>query len=358
MPNFEQNPNNKKWSVRFRAIIDGVEKQKRLSGFKTKKEANLAYLEFQSENNKKIKKEASSKEPREMLFKTLAEGYLQNLKTRVKESSYLTQQSKLNKHLIPCFGEKKIKEITPLAVLEWQQGIEQYAYRHKKSLRTLLSSIYRFGERYYDIQNIMVKVEPLRNTEPPKEMDYWTLEEFKLFIDACEEEDIKLLFKFLYITGCRKGECQAVTWRDIDFKNATVRINKNITRKTEDGLYKVVSPKNLTSNRTIDLPEGFCKELERHRAANLDEFVFGGIRPIPDKTIERGLKKYAEKAGIKTIRVHDLRHSCASLLISQGISIVAVSKRLGHKDVEQTLNTYAHLMPKEADKIVEILENI
>lgn len=358
MPSFEQNEKNKKWSVRFRAIIDGVEKQKRLSGFKTKKEANLAYLEFQSENNKKIKKEASKKEPQEMLFKTLAEGYLQNLKTRVKESSYLTLQSKLNKHLIPSFGEKRIKEISPLTVLEWQQGIDHYAYKHKKSLRTLLSSIYKFGERYYDIHNVMAKVEPLRNVEPPKEMEYWTKEEFEKFIGACEEDEIKLLFKFLYITGCRKGECQAVTWRDIDFKNATVRINKNITRKTTEGYYKVSSPKNLTSNRSIDLPKSFCKELENKKAENIDEFVFGGARPIPDKTIERAIKKYAEKAGVKIIRVHDLRHSCASLLISQGVSIVAVSKRLGHKDIEQTLNTYAHLMPREASKIVEIFENV
>ncbi len=359
MPSFEQNEKNKKWSVRFRAIEDGVEKNKRLSGFKTKKEANLAYLEFQSENNKKIKKEASKNEPQEMLFSVLIDGFLQNQKTRVKESSYLSNKSKINIHIAPFFGEKKIKEITPLVVLEWQQNIiGDYSYTHKANLRTLLSSIYKFGERYYDIQNVMVKVEPFRNTEPPKEMEYWTREEFDKFLACCNDEDMKVLFKFLYITGCRKGECQAVTWRDIDFKNATVRISKNITRKTTEGTYKVVSPKNVSSNRTIDLPKTFCEELKKYKGKNLDEFVFGGAHPVPDRRIERVMKNSAREAGIKIIRVHDLRHSCASLLISQGISIVAVSKRLGHKNIEQTLNTYAHLMPQEANRIVEILENI
>ncbi len=360
MASYEQNLKNKKWSVRFRIIEKGLEKNKRLCGFKTKKEAQNAYLEFQSEYNERIKKEASlkEKEPQEMVFKTLAEGYMKNQKTRVKESSYISTLSKLNKHILPFFENMKIKDITPFVVLQWKQSIDHYAYKHKKALRTLLTSIYKYGERYHNMQNVMVKVEPFRNLEAPKEMDYWTYEEFEAFISKCDDEVLKMLFKFLYITGCRKGECQAITWRDIDFSAKTVRINKNITRKTTEGPYKVVSPKNLTSNRTIVIPDNFCRELETMKSEKLDEFVFGSEHPISDKMIERALKKYAEIAGVKIIRVHDLRHSCASLLISQGISVVAVSHRLGHKDVEQTLNTYSHLMPKEADKIIEIFEKI
>lgn len=358
MPSYEQNEKNKKWSVRFRTFEDGIEKNKRLSGFKTKREAQAAYLDYAAQLKENEKKQEAAKAPREMQFKILADGYLQNQKTRVKESSYLSILSKINLHIISYFGEMKVKDITPMTILEWQHSIDGYSYTHKSNLRTLLSSIYKYGERYYDIKNIMFKVDSFRNTEQPKEMDYWTREEFEKFLTCCEDEEMKLLFRFLYITGCRKGECQAVTWRDIDFKRATVKINKNITRKTSEGTYKVVSPKNVSSNRTIDLPKTFCEELKTQKSKNLDEFVFGGAHPVPDRRIERVMKKSAEKAGVKIIRVHDLRHSCASLLISQGISIVAVSKRLGHKNIEQTLNTYSHLMPQEANRIVEIFEKV
>lgn len=358
MPSYEQNEKNKKWSVRFRAFEDGIEKNKRLSGFKTKREAAAAYLDYAAQLKENEKKQEAAKAPREMQFKILADGYLQNQKTRVKESSYIATLGRLNKHILPHFGEMKVKDITPLVVLEWQQGLDGYAYRHKRSLRTLLSAIFKHGERYYDLTNIITKVEPLRNTAAPKQINYWSFQEFKSFIDCIEDEKTKLLFKFLYITGCRKGECQAVTWGDIDFNAATVKIDKNITRKTAEGAYKVVAPKNATSNRIVDLPKNFCEELRAWKNGAPNEYIFGGVHPISDKMIERPMKKYSEIAGVKKIRIHDLRHSCASYLISQGVSIVAVSHRLGHKDIEQTLNTYSHLMPKEADMIVKMFENV
>ena len=360
MPSFEQNKKNKKWSVRFRDKIDGIEKNMRLSSFNTKKEAQAAYIEYESKRKAEREKENASKVPSEIYFGNIAESYMRHQKTRVKESSYISTESKLNKHILPNFAGLKIKEITPLVVLNWQQSLESYAYKHKKALRTLLTSILKHGERYFDTPNIMYKVEPFRNVEPPKEINYWTLEEFNKFIAVCDDEEMKLLFKFLYITGCRRGECQAVTWNDINFDKKTVKISKNITRKTTEGTYKVVSPKNQTSNRTIEIPNSLCEELKntKEKSENMDYFVFGGAHPIPDKRIERAMKNFSEKAGVKKIRVHDLRHSCASLLISQGISIVAVSNRLGHKNVEQTLNTYSHLMPKEATRMIEIFENV
>ena len=148
--------------------------------------------------------------------------------------------------------------------------------------------------------NIMYKVEPFRNVELSKEINYWTFEEFNKFIVACDDEEMKLLFKFLYITGCRKGECQALSWNDIDFDKKTVRINKNITRKTTEGTYKIVSPTGCGRARpfraeitvTIKLESFFAKQ--KRQAQDLS-FCFGGeekIRTsapvIPTYTLSRG----------------------------------------------------------------------
>ncbi len=89
---------------------------------------------------------------------------------------------------------------------------------------------------------------------------------------------------------------------------------------------------------------------------NNNWFVFGGCEPLSDQTIRRRLNEYADKAGVKRIRVHDLRHSHASLLINKGQNILIVSQRLGHSDVTQTLNTYSHLMPNVQKQIISALD--
>lgn len=163
----------------------------------------------------------------------------------------------------------------------------------------------------------------------------------------------------MYETGCRKGEAFALSWDDIDSKNKTVKISKNLTRKTTEGPWKIVSSKNKTSNRTVSLSNRLCEILKKHKEqCSSYQFVFGGAAPLAEKTVTRYFDAAIDKAGVKRIRIHDLRHSCASFLISKGVSIVGVSKRLGHKDVKQTLNTYSHLMPNEAQKIVDIFEDL
>lgn len=360
MPNFEQNTSNKKWSVRFRTIINGETKQKRLSGFKTKKEAQTAYIDFVKEQEQKEKERESleKEQVQDIYFSALLNGFLQHQKTRVKESSYLTVVSKIENHIRPYFEHMTIKEITPMVVLEWQQSINDYSYRHKSSLRTLLTSIYRYGERYFGITNVMNRVEPFRNLEAKKEIQCWSLEEFNQFTEACDDELFKVMFKFMYITGCRRGEVLALIWDDINFEKRTVKISKNVTRKTSEGPYKIVTPKNLSSNRVIDLPQSICEELIRLKDKLNNKYIFGDEHPMHDNRLVRAFRSYIERAGVKKIRLHDLRHSCASLLISQGISVVAVSHRLGHKNIEQTLNTYSHLMPSEAERIINIFEKV
>lgn len=360
MPNFEQNPSSKKWSVRFRTIIDGEQKQKRLSGFKTKKEAQSAYIDFVKEQEQKEKLREVEATPPEMLFSEMVEKFLVYSKSRVKESTYVTNLDRININILPFFGDMKMKEITPLNVLEWQQGLGHFSYKYQMSIRQKLVSIFKFAERYYDIKNVMQRVEPPRNTQHKKEIRYWSLEEFKAFISFCDDERFKLVYEFLYITGCRKGETLALKWEDVDFKNNTVKIEKTLTRRTMDGKHKISSTKNETSDRVVTLPKTFCNRLRRYREENGEcTYIFGaGDKPMHENMLMRYFKAYTKKAGIKEIRIHDLRHSCASLLISQGISIVAVSNRLGHKNITQTLNTYSHLMPNEADRIVEIFEKM
>lgn len=361
MPSYEQSEKSKLWSVRFRETTEDGVKNMRLSGFKTKREAQKGYTEYCFAQKNKKKDFTHSDAHSKLTFKHVAELYLEHTKTRVKPSSYFDIESKVSRLIIPYFGDTPIAEIQPVDILKWQQTLDGYSYKYKTGIRAFLTAIYRYAERYYDIRNIMGKVESFRNLEPKKQLKHWSPEQFGAFIRCVSDEEYSLFFRLLYITGCRKGEALALTWRDVNEQTRRISITKSLTRKVKGSSYEITTPKNESSNRDIEIPNNLVsalKELRTTQGGRLDDFVFGKDKPLAERTIDRRFSEAVALAGVPRIRIHDLRHSCASLLISEGVSIVAVSHRLGHSNIEQTLNTYSHIMPSDSDKITQILEGL
>lgn len=195
-----------------------------------------------------------------------------------------------------------------------------------------------------------------------KQMEFWTTEQFQQFISVVDDPLYNALFTLLYATGMRSGEALALYWSDIDFANHLITINKTVNTKLGNG-FTVLPPKTRSSIRTIKAPEIAFKRLLALRdklpqsLVNSPEvFVFGLDRPIPNSTLQKKKHDYCVKAGVPEIRVHSLRHSCASALISSGATIVYVSKYLGHSSVKETLDTYSHFMPSEADKMADQMD--
>jgi len=341
------------WTVRFRETINDTKVNRRLSGFESEEQAAAAFKELTLDYDSRLLNLDKAPES----FEELLSLYLERSKNRTKESSYYTILSKINSHIRPFFSRYELRQITPTVVLKWQSSLAKYSFKYRCLLNNLLSSVFKFGNRYYDIKNPMDKVEPLRNLGPKKEMRVWSPEEFEKYISAVDEKIYSLFFRFLYMSGCRKGEAFALSFEDIDLENGTVRINKNLTRKVKGKPFAITTPKNQYSNRAVELPGGLLKELLELRQSDEDIFVFGGKYPLADSTVSRRHKKWIELSGVKKITIHEIRHSHASLLISKGVSIVAVSRRLGHASIKQTLDTYSHLMPSDVEKIIGIFEN-
>jgi integrase len=367
MPSFEKSASSGLWSCRFREIDEnGVQKNRRLSGFKTKREAQHGYEDYvteKAERDERRKLErAAEADAAELTFDQLLAMYYEYEKPRVKESSFYDIEKKIATNIVPFFAGRKIKDIKPADVLKWQSTLAEFSYNYKKHLQTLLTSVFRYGERYHDIPNVMKKVEKPRRLTQKKEMLFWTPQELALAIDTIAEEKYRVFFSFLFFSGCREGEAFALTWDDLDLQRGIVNIDKSLTRKAHDGdkPYKITPPKNDASYRRVPIPTELCIILavykaNEHSSGKLGTFVFGGDRPLSLSTCERRLTAAAKAAGVKRIRIHDLRHSCATYLIHKKVSIVTVSRHLGHSDVTQTLNTYAHAMPDDHDELLAVL---
>ena len=166
-----------------------------------------------------------------------------------------------------------------------------------------------------------------------------------------------------YYTGMRKGEINALKWSDIDGDILYVR--RSVTQKVKGQAIIETAPKNKTSYRDLQMPLPLIKILDEHRARQQqndgwseDFRVCGSDKCLSDTGIENANKKFADSAKLPHIRIHDFRHSHASLLANEGINIQEIARRLGHSKIEQTWSTYAHLYPREEERAVAILNKV
>ena len=202
--------------------------------------------------------------------------------------------------------------------------------------------------------------------EPPKEQLCFTYDEFKKFISI--EEDIRwvCIFEILYYCGLRRGELRGLQWKDIDLEKRTLSVSKQITDR--NGSIKNTQfslPKTRGSIRTLKMPQKltddllkYKNELQKFSLFNDDYFVAGDMLPICSNTLTEHKNQNCKLAGVKQIRIHDFRHSCASLLINKGANIQVVAKYLGHTKIEETLKTYAHLFLSSLDEIVDVIDSL
>ena len=197
----------------------------------------------------------------------------------------------------------------------------------------------------------------------PKEMEFYTFEEFKLFISNESDLFFKTAFEVLYFCGLRVGELRGLTWDNIDFEERTLSVKKNVVNV--DGKILVTSPKSKKSIRTIPITKTLLEDLKLLKLRSMKcygfndkYYVFGDIKPLVKEKLRKEKRKLAEEAKLKEIRLHDFRHSCASLLINNGASIMIVAKFLGHTKIDETLNTYSHLFKSKMEDIINIMDEL
>lgn len=253
----------------------------------------------------------------------------------------------------------------------WRQYMNEknISTRYKNGIYKYLKAVMNFGTKWYDISFIKVYNKMSNFTNPnerKKEMSFYTPEEFQKFLSVENELKYICAFQTLFYCGLRNGELRELTWNDINFNRSTLTVNKNIVKVPDSKTgkpYTVTSPKTSSSYRTIPIPNFLLKDLSDlyNDDANYYGFkdswyVFSNIDPLAATTLLDRKTKNAFMARVKDIRIHDFRHSCASLLIDSGANITLVAKYLGHSKIDETLNTYSHMYQNRLDTIVNIIE--
>lgn len=354
-----QDKQTKHWYFRTYANNSfGERKQYQKGGFRTKKEA------LEAESNFKATYENMYCD---LTFKELWNIYKEYIGIKLKYNSCRTIVNRIEIHALPYFGDYHLKDIKASIYVRWQKIMDDkgYSYKYKSSIHGAIRTMLNYGIKFYGLKsNIASEVGNFsKRDEIPKEYNIWSYEEFKKFISVVDNDMYNLLFKTLYFTGLRQGEALALTWKDL--QDNYLIVNKTLTRKKENGKNVVNSPKTAKSNRKVKIDnrllDSFKEFKEKcHKFVEFDDswYIFGCLKPLATTTVARKKDKYCALAGVKKIKIHDFRHSHVSLLLSKGVPITVIAKRLGHSDIEMTLNTYSHLLPGDEDKAINVLDNL
>lgn len=251
-------------------------------------------------------------------------------------------------------------DIKAADIRKWQNQLmkEGYAPTYLKTINNQLSAIFNYAVKYYDLpKNPCVQAGSMGKSQA-ESMKFWTQEEFGLFIECIKDKPISYMaFKTLFWTGIRIGELLALTLGDFSAEDKTLRINKSYQRI--NGKDVVTEPKTEKSKRVITLPDFLVEEMKDYISRLYGMMEIDRLFMVTKSYLEHEMIRGAELSGVKKIRLHDLRHSHASLLISKlGAQPLMVAQRLGHEKIQTTLNTYSHLYPNQARDLAEQLNGL
>ena len=345
----EKDKKTGKWLIQYRYTDwQGKRRKSTKRGFATKREAEEWLRNFL----------ITQKADFDMKFEDFWKMYCADMETRLREHTMRTKKYIVELKILPYFGNKRVNDITAADIRQWQNELIKMGYSptYLKTINNQLSAIFNYAVRYYDLKsNPCVKAGSMGKSKA-EEMDFWTGEEFRKFIDSVMNKRLSYMaFMTLYRTGMRMGELLALNPKDIDLEKRTISITKSYQRLGKKDV--ITPPKTPKSKRVITIPEFLAADIKDYMDSLYDLQENDRLFPITKYYLEHEMQRGIKESGVKRIRVHDLRHSHASMLIELGFSPLEIAKRLGHEKVETTLNTYAHLYPNKQTKLAERLDS-
>lgn len=353
MPAYKYTLKNGKtlWYANF-YYTDWTGKKKHICkrGFKTQREAKEYEHSFldQQQNTSDI------------LFSSLVENYLEDMEHRLKPTTMENKQFIIRGKLLPYFGNLKVCDIDTIKVRKWQNELISYrdengkpfSQTYLKTVNNQLSALMNYAVTHYQLSSNPCRAAGSIGKSKADEMNIWTQTQYERFSSAIQKSSVKLAFDILFYTGIRSGELLALTPADI-LPSKRIDINKNYAKVKGEELF--LEPKTPKAKRCIAIPDFLYDDILKYVAKLYGIEKGDRIFYFTKSALDKEIKSIAEKTGLPPIRVHDLRHSHASMLIEMGFTPLEIANRLGHESVKTTLDTYSHLYPDKDQQLADRL---
>lgn len=311
-------------------------------------------------------------EPAEITLKDYLTKWLEDYcKPNLKQTTFDSYESFIRLHIVPTIGKVKLKDLRPAQVQKlYNQKMNELSSRSVRYIHSILSRAIKQAVKWEYIHRNIIEA-----TSPPalkqKEKQPWDTNQVKTFLEAAKAERLYPLFMLAIMTGMRRGEILGLKWDDINFTNGTISIKRSLV-KTDSGPI-IQDVKTEKSKRAVSISEVVLQILKEHRITQAQELLALGLKnkegwvftrqgdsqpPYPD-SVTAALKKIISKNNLPLISFHDLRHTHATMLLTQGVNPKIVQERLGHSKISVTMDVYSHVMPgmqrKAADELEENL---
>ena len=343
----EKDKKTGKWLIQYRYTDwQGKRRKSTKRGFATKREAEEWLRNFL----------ITQKADFDMKFENFWKMYYADMETRLREHTMRTKKYIVELKILPYFGNKRVNDITAADIRQWQNELIKIGYSptYLKTINNQLSAIFNYAVRYYDLKSNPCAKAGSMGKSKAEEMDFWTGEEFRKFIDSVMNKRLSYMaFMTLYWTGMRLGELLALNPKDVDLEKRTISITKSYQRLGKKDV--ITPPKTPKSKRVITVPEFLAADIKDYMDSLYDLQENDRLFPITKYYLEHEMQRGIKESGVKRIRVHDLRHSHVSLLINMGFSALAIGNRVGH-ETEKITYRYAHLFPTVQNEMAEKLE--
>ena len=344
----EKDKKTGKWLIQYRYTDwQGKRRKSTKRGFATKREAEEWLRNFL----------ITQKADFDMKFEDFWKMYCADMETRLREHTMRTKKYIVELKILSYFGNKRVNDITAADIRQWQNELIKMGYSptYLKTINNQLSAIFNYAVRYYDLKSNPCAKAGSMGKSKAEEMDFWTGEEFRKFIDSVMNKRLSYMaFMTLYWTGMRMGEFLALNPKDVDLEKKTISITKSYQRLGKKDV--ITPPKTSKSKRVITIPEFLAADIKDYMDSLYDLQEDDRLFPITKYYLEHEMQRGIKESGVKRIRVHDLRHSHASLLVELGFQPLAIAERLGHEKIETTLNTYSHLYSNKQAELADRLE--
>lgn len=350
--------------IQYSKGLDGKRHQYQSKAYMTENEALQAEKEY-------LNKYKDVEVNPHMTFKEAYTIYYEYQKDKIKDSTLKTYRDRIK--YMGLLDNVELVNLDWDLYQKWRAQINKtnLCDRYKTDIQKFIKQVINFAEKQWDfnLRKFYNKLEPFKTPGAlKKEMDFYEPEEFFKFISVVDDLRYKCFFELLYYCGLRRSEARGLQWKHIDFKNKLLTVSQQVLNSSNSNAsteWYISSTKTEASNRTIPIATTLLNDLSELKKSNeriakfkQTWFVLGDDVPMATGRMYFYRDKYAEKAGVRRIRLHDFRHSCASALISGSAPITAVSNFLGHSETTETLETYTHMFKRDLANVPKFFDTL